>query len=229
MDYASFLKNVPIFASLKPADLDDLARITKINKYKKGDSIFHQADPGSTLYIIASGQVKITVSSPEGDEIILTILTDGDFFGELSLLDQHPRSANVVTMMDTQTIILHHHDLLNFLDTHHKLAIEIMAELSRRLREANTALEDSVFLNLPTRLAKRLLELGKKHGVKTDRGIEIDLHLTQQDLADMVGASRVAVNKQLKMFKIKGLIDAYKKQLIITRPDKLSEYTNVSE
>ena len=229
MDYASFLKNVPLFASLKPTDLDNLARITKVNKYKKGDSIFHQADPGSTLYIIASGQVKITVISPEGDEIILAILTDGDFFGELSLLDQHPRSANVVTMMDTQAIVLHQHDLLNFLSTHPELAIDIMAELSRRLREANTALEDAVFLNLPTRLAKRLLELGQKHGVKTDRGIELGLHLTQQDLADMVGASRVAVNKQLKMFKIKGLIDAYKRQLIITRPEELGKYTDVLE
>jgi len=229
MDHASFLENVPLFASLKPSERADLASIAKVNKYYKGDTIFHQADPGSTLYIIASGQVKVTVSSPEGEEIILAILTDGNFFGELSLLDQHPRSANVITMMDTQTIVLHRLDFLNFLNTHHEVAVKMLAELSRRLREANTALEDAVFLNLPTRLAKRLLELGQKHGVKTDRGIEIGLRLTQQDLADLVGASRVAINKQLKMFKIKGLIDVDKHQLIITRPKELGRYTNVIE
>lgn len=226
MDRASFLENVPFFASLKPTERADLASITKINKYHKGDYIFHQEDPGSTLYIIASGQVKITVSSPEGEEVILAILTDGDFFGELSLLDQQPRSANVVTMLDTETIVLHRHDFLNFLTSHHDVAIEMLAELSRRLREADIALEDAVFLDLPTRLAKRLLELGQKHGVKTDRGVEIGLRLTQQDLANLVGASRVAVNKQLSMFKIEGLIDIDKQHLIITRPEELGGYTN---
>lgn len=229
MDRASFLENVPLFASLKPTERQDLASITKIHKYHKGDNIFHQADPGSTLYIIASGQVKVTVSSPEGEEVILAILTDGDFFGELSLLDQQPRSANVVTMVDTETIVLHRHEFVNFLDTHREVAIKMLAELSRRLREANIALEDAVFLDLPTRLAKRLLELGQKHGVITDRGVEIDLRLTQQDIADLVGASRVAVNKQLNMFKIKGLIDVDKQHLIITRPKELNVYTNFSE
>lgn len=225
MDYASFLESVPLFASLKPADYADLVSMTKINKYKKGDTIFHQEDPGSTLYIIISGQVKVTIDSAEGGEAILAILTDGDFFGELSLLDQEPRSANIVAMLDTQTIVLHRQDFLDFLNTRHELTIDMLAALSRRLREADNSIQDSVFLNLPARLAKRLLELSRRHGVKTDKGVEIGLRLTQQDLADLVGASRVAVNKQLGMFKLEGLIDIDKQHFIITRPEELEEYT----
>ena len=227
MDYASFLKNVPLFASLKPDDLANLSSIMKVNKYHRDDSIFHQEDPGSTLYIITSGQVKVTYISSEGEEVILAILSDGDFFGELSLLDENTRSANVVTMLDTQVLVLHRHEFLNFLNAHHEVAIEMLSTLSRRLREANIALEDSVILDLSTRLAKRLLELGQKHGVKTDRGIEIGLRLTQQDLADLVGASRVAVNKQLNMFKIEGLIDVDKHHIIIIRPAELGEYVHL--
>ncbi|MFC1925915.1 Crp/Fnr family transcriptional regulator [Chloroflexota bacterium] len=228
MDYISFFRNVPLFASLKAADYADLAGITKVHKYKKGDIIFHQEDPGSTLYIIISGQVKITIDSREGDEAILAILTDGDFFGELSLLDQQPRSANVVAMLDTETIILHRHNFLSFLNTRHELAVDMLAALSRRLRETDNSLQDAIFLSVPARLAKRLLELGQKHGIQTDRGIEIGLRLTQQDLADLIGASRVAVNKQLKLFKTEGLVDIDKKHFIITLPEELEEYTYFS-
>ncbi|MFC1925916.1 Crp/Fnr family transcriptional regulator [Chloroflexota bacterium] len=225
MDYGSFLKNVPLFASLKPADYADLARITKVHKYKKGDNIFHQEDPGSTLYIIISGQVKVTIDSHEGCEAILAILSDGEFFGELSLLDQEPRSANVVAMLDTQTLVLHRHDFLNFLNTRHEMAVDMLAALSRRLRGADVSIQDAVFLKVPARLAKRLLELGQRHGIQTSRGVEIGLRLTQQDLADLIGASRVAVNKQLRLFQTEGLIDIEKQRFTITRPEELEEFT----
>ena len=226
MDYSYFLKKVPLFASLRTTDYTDLIGMTKLNKYKKGDIIFHQEDPGSTLYIIISGQVKITIDSPEGEEAILAILTDSDFFGELSLLDQEPRSANVIAMLDTETIVLHRRDFLTFLNTRQGLAVDMLAALSRRMREADNFIQDAVFLNLTARLAKRLLELGQKHGVKTDRGLEIGVRLTQQDLANLVGASRVAVNMQLKLFRSEGLIDISKQHFIITQPDELGEYAH---
>ncbi len=225
MDYASFLKNVPLFSSLSDSDCADLVRITKLKKYRKNDTIVHQEDPGSVLYIIVSGQVKITTDSQEGDEAILAILADGEFFGELSLLDEEPRSANAVTMTETQILVLNRHDFLEFLYKRPGLIAGFLASLSRRLRKADMALKDAFFLRLPARLAKCLLELGKTHGVKTDRGIEIGLRLTQQDLADMIGASRVAVNRQLNLFKIKGLIDINKQHFIINNPEELEEYT----
>lgn len=224
MERASFLKYIPLFASLKSTDHAELASVMKMRRYQKGETIFHQEDPGSTLYIITSGQVKIATESPEGGEAILAILTDGDFFGELSLLDQEPRSASVVAMQDTQTLTLDRHDFLNFLNTHPQLAVDMLTALSRRLRETDISLEDAVFLDLPARLAKRLLELSQKYGVKTDRGVEIGLRLTQQDLAALVGASRVAVNKQLNLFRAKDLIDIQKRRLIILQPEELREY-----
>ena len=224
MDYIPFLEKVPLFASLELDDYAALAGLTKINKYRKGDTIFHQEDPGSTLYIIISGQVKITIDSSEGGEAILAILTEGDFFGELSLLDQEPRSANVVTMLDTQTLVLHRQDFLDFLNARHELVVDMLAALSRRLRAADNSIQDAIFLDLPARLAKRLLELGQRHGEKTDMGLEIGLRLTQQDIADLVGASRVAVNKQLKLFRNEGLIDIDKQHFIITQPEELEEY-----
>lgn len=225
MDYTPLLKNVPLFDSLSDADCADLVRMTRVKKYRKNDTIIHEDDPGSILYIIVSGQVKITTNSQEGGEAILAILTDGEFFGELSLLDQEPRSANVVAMIETQIMVLHRHDFLKFLYRHPGLVAGLLAALSRRLRKADKALQDAIFLKLPARLAKCLLDIAKKHGTKTDRGIEIGLRLTQQDLADMIGASRVAVNKQLNTFKTEGLIDIDRHRLIIIQPEELEEYT----
>lgn len=223
MEDVDFLAQAPLFSSLKPAHLADLAAKIRTKKYRSGEVIFHQDDPGSTLHIIKSGQVKITTASPEGEEIIMAILNDGDSFGEIALLDGKPRSANAVAMAATQTLTLERSDFLGVLDHNPGMVGSILASVAAGWRRTSHLLEDAVFLDLPGRLAKRLLELAEKNGVKTANGIEIDLNLTQQDLAAAVGVSREAMNKQLGVFQDAGLLSVGKKRIVIVRPDELKK------
>lgn len=221
MEKGILLDQVPLFASLQPAHLAELAGKLMTRNYRQGETIFYKDDPGLLLYIIKAGQVKITTSSPEGEEVILAIFTDGDFFGELSLLDESPRSASAVAMVPTQAITLHRHDFLHFIGKHPELVSDMLAALSRRLRGTDLLVEDAAFLDLPARLAKRLLQLSERYGIKTDEGVEIDLRLTQQDLADLVGATRVAVNRQLRLYQDRGAIRIGRQRITILRPEEL--------
>jgi len=221
VDDAAFLARVPLFASLKPSLLDELAGKLTPKSYRRGEVIFHQDDPGSAMHIVKSGQVKIATTSPEGEEVIMAILKDSDFFGELSLLDDKPRSADAVAMDATQTLMLRRGDFLDMLGRHPEMVNGVLASLAERLRRTDQLLEDAVFLDLPARLSKRLLELGQQHGVKTDRGLEIDLRLTQQDLASALGVTRVALNKHLGRLQDDDLISLEGKRIIITRPEEL--------
>jgi len=221
MEKTELLAKVPLFASLKSTYLSEIASKVTVRNYRRGEAIFHKDDPGYALYIIRKGQVKIHTSSPDGEEVILTILKDGDFFGELSLLDGRPRSATATALDNIEVLMLHRDDLLDIVGRHAELAVDIMIALSERLRRTNLLLEDSIFLDLPRRLCRRLLELGEKHGFEMDKGIEIDLNLTQQDLAEIVGASRVAVNRLLGLFQDMGLVSISKKHIIILRPEEL--------
>jgi len=221
MEDAAFLARVPLFASLKPALLDELAGKLTPRSYRRGEVIFHQDDPGSAMHIVKSGQVKIATTSPEGEEVIIAILKNSDFFGDLSLLDDKPRSANAVAMEATQTLMLRRGDFMDMLDQHHEMVGTVLTSLSERLRRTDQLLEDAVFLDLPARLSKRLLELAQKHGVKTEKGLEIDLRLTQQDLAAALGVTRVALNKHLGRLQDDDLISLESKRIIITRPEEL--------
>jgi CRP-like cAMP-binding protein len=221
MEEVNLLAKIPIFASLKPAYLTELVTKLTTRHYRRGETIFHKDDSGSTLYIIKSGQVKIATPSQEGGEVILAILTDTEFFGELSLLDSRPRSATAMAMVDTKVLILHRDDFLDVIGKHPGLAGDMLAALSDRLRHTNVLLEDSIFLDLSARLCRRLLELSEKRGLATKRGIEIDLRLTQQDLANFVGASRVAINKLLGTFQDQGLICIDKKRITVLRPEEM--------
>ena len=221
MEDIDLLASVPLFASMKSEYLVELSGKMTGRNYRRGDAIFHKDDPGSTIYIVKTGQVKITTDSTEGEEVILAILRDGDFFGELSLLDGKPRSASATTMSDTKALTLDRSALMESIAKYPELAGDVLAALSERLRHTDVLLEDAVFLDLPARLAKRLLQLSEKHGIQTDKGMEIDLRLTQQDLANTVGASRVAVNKLLGLFQDKGLIDIDKHHIVLINPDDL--------
>lgn len=217
------MRRILLFKSLSPPELTELASRMITRHYPHGETIFHKNDPGSVFYIIKSGQVKIASLSPEGEELILAILTDGDFFGELSLFDEEPRSASAVALVDTDTFALQRRDFLEFLRACPTAAAEMLAALSRRLRRTDILVEDAAFLDLDARLAKRLLELAETHGIRLEDGIEIGVRLTQQDLAALVGASRVAVNKQLSIYQAAGLVRLGKQRIIILRPKDLGK------
>jgi len=223
MEEATFLSRVPLFASLKEAHLAKLTEKLRTRSYHTGEVIFHQDDPGTILHIIQSGRVKIITTSPEGEEIILAILNEGESFGEIALLDGQPRSANAVAIEPTRTVTLDRSDFLEIMARHPEMISAVLAAVAAGWRRTSHLLEDAIFLDLPGRLAKRLLELAEKHGVRTGQGIQVDLSLTQQDLAATVGVSREALNKQLGLFQERGLVALGKKRITILRPDELKK------
>jgi CRP/FNR family transcriptional regulator, cyclic AMP receptor protein len=223
VEETSFLTRVPLFATLREAQLAGLADKLRTRSYRSGEVIFHQDDPGSALHIIRSGRVKITTASPEGEEIIMAIMDEGDSFGEIALLDGEPRSANAVAMEATRTLTLDRSDFLYVMHRNPEMISAVLAAVAAGWRRTSHLLEDAFFLDMPGRLAKRLLELTEKHGVRTDTGIEIDLSLTQQDLAAAVGVSRESLNKQLGLFQERGLVIIGKKRITILRPDELKK------
>lgn len=175
------------------------------------------------LYLVTSGSVKITLPSEMGRETVLAVLSQGDFFGEMSLFDEKPRSATAVALESTQTLTLHREDFLAFIKEHPQVALSLLAILSTRLRHTDGVVEDVVFRNVASRTAKKLLELAEDHGRESEEGIEIQMRLTQQELSNMIGASRESVNRELRLLKAQGLIRMKGQRIRILHPEELSK------
>jgi len=201
---ASMLAQTALFSILPPADLQELVKATRLRSYRRGEVIFRKDDAGYTLYVIVSGAVKIAVSSGEGEEMILTIMKAGHFFGELALFDERPRSADAEALEATEVLTLQREDFLAVVERRPRVATLLLKVLSERIRSTDEALGDAAFLDIPSRLAKRLLDLAAEHGEPTPQGTRITLRLTQQDLASMIGARRENVNRALAHYQNRG-------------------------
>jgi CRP-like cAMP-binding protein len=207
MVFESILAQVPLFSHLPDEGLDELGQKLQRRRFEREQIIFHKNDPGSTLYIIISGKVKIVLPSAEGEAVLVALLSTGDFFGELSLFDGEPRSATSIASEPTDILTLDQEDLFEYLRGNPNAAEEIFSELSLRLRRTDELLSDAAFCNLSTRLSKRILDLAERYGQPNEEGnTRINMRLRQQDLADMVGATRESVNKMLKTYKLKNLL-----------------------
>jgi CRP/FNR family transcriptional regulator, cyclic AMP receptor protein len=215
------LSRVPLFAGLPPDKLSSLETMTQRRSFRRGEVVFHKGDPGDTLFVITQGQVKIILPSDSGEEALLGVLDEGEFFGELSLIDEQPRSATIVATEQTETLMLRRDEFLKFIVSSPELAIDMMRVLSRRLRETDEFIEDAIFLDVPGRLAKKLLELANQYGRHTPIGTVISLRMTQQELATMVGATRESVNKHLRSYRSRGILEIDRQRIIILRPSEL--------
>ncbi len=223
MGFEAILSQASLFSHLPNEALNQLSGQLQHRRYEREQIIFHKNDPGSTLYIIIAGKVKIILPSPEGESVIVALLSTGEFFGELSLFDGAPRSATAVASEPTEILTLDKGDFNRYLLENPRAAVVILSELSLRLRRTDELLSDAAFCNLTTRLAKRLLELSKRYGQPGPDGkaIRINLRLKQQDLADMAGATRESVNKVLKSFKENNLLRWSKGYITLLDPDTL--------
>src|SRR6266581_1651070 len=195
-----YLKQVPLFADLEDEEIRELMTLARRRIFRAGEVIFHRDDPGQVLYLIKEGKVKICLISPDGQEMTLTVFGKGECFGELGLLDGLPRSADAIAMERVECYTIQRSDFNNAIMKNPKIAIQVMEVLSRRLRKTDEKIEDLVVLDVYGRVAKKLLDLGDEHGIKAEDGIRIEIRLTQQDLAAMVGASRESVNKVMGYF-----------------------------
>ena len=197
----SLLKKVPFFTQLKHDEATTLAERLVPRSFNANSIIFHLGDPGGLLYIITRGKVKIAHSTPDGQEALLAILGTGDFFGELALLDDAPRSATAEAIEATETLTLHREEFIRFLNSNPGFAYHVMQTLAKRIRHLNDQISDVFFLDLNGRLARTLLNLAEQHGREVTDGTLIDISLTQTDLAEMTGATRVSINKTLGRFR----------------------------
>ena len=217
----TYFKQVSFFADLSEEEIQALSSATKRRTFRSGEVIFHRDDPGQVLYMIKEGKVKICIISPDGQEVSLTVFGKGEVFGEFALLDGLPRSADAVALEKVECYTLQRSDFQNAILKNPKIAILVLEAMSKRLRNTNNMVEDLIFLDVYGRVAKKLLELADAHGVKTEEGVVIDVRLTQQELASMVGASRESVNKVLGYFTDKNFISTDKHRITIHNTNDL--------
>jgi CRP/FNR family cyclic AMP-dependent transcriptional regulator len=200
------LMQVPLFRSLRIEDSRHIAALLQKYTLRKGDVLFRNGEEGHSLYMITSGKIKIVRQSKDGDEMILAVLSAGDFCGEMALLDGMTRSADAVAVEETHVYGLNRKDFLAYVMNNETAVKGILAALSKRLRRADDFLEDIFFLNVSGRLAKKLLELAATNGFREHDNGPVRLSVTQKDLAGMIGATRESVNKELRALREKNLV-----------------------
>ncbi len=205
MDKVRVLQAAPLFSGLPETELELLARNLGKRTFGKGMIIFHSGSLGQALYLIESGRVRIFSLSEIGQEITVNLYGPGEVFGEMAVLDKSPRSAGAICMERTVTYTLHRDVFVRCLERNPSLALGIIRLLIARLRYTTAYLERLAFLDVYGRVAAKLLELGRRYGGE-GHGIEVDLRLTQGELATWVAASRESVNKVLSSFRDQGLI-----------------------
>jgi CRP/FNR family transcriptional regulator/CRP/FNR family cyclic AMP-dependent transcriptional regulator len=221
-DPEHIIGRLPLLSGLDPAVVDEFKRRSRPRKYPRGSVIFHKDDPGSLLYVIVSGTVKISIPSMEGKDLVLNILTTGESFGELALFDDAPRNASAEATEDTSTLTLQRADFLELIEAHPRLAMRVIALLTRRLRSADALAQDACLLDLPGRLARRLMELAETYGEGgADGPIVLKLRLTQSELAALIGATRVATNRQLQRFQALGIVSWENQRITLKKPNEL--------
>ena len=222
------LQAVPFFAQLTSSELHELSRSLVRRRFNAGQTIFHLGDPGGLLYIIDMGKVKIYYPNAEGQEVTLAILGQNDFFGELALFDDEPRSATAETLEPTYTYTLAREEFIRYVGQNPDFAMKVMSTLAKRIRAMNEQISDVFFLDLPGRLARKLLQLAEDHGEKVEDGIYIPLGLTQTDLAEMTGATRVSVNKALRRFRKNGWVSVNSRRFTVHSPEELQKLIQLS-
>ena len=217
-DRLSLLRDHPLFRDLPPAVLDHLGSYMRARKVSRGTAIFAKGDAGTGLMGVLAGTVRVSVASAEGKDIILNMFHSGDVFGEIALLDGRPRTADAIAMTDCELVIIERRDFVPFLRDHPDVMLKFIEILCSRLRRTSEQVQEVTFLNLPTRLARALLELtavseaGPAHG---------RLAITQRELSQIIGRSRESTNKQLRAWEKRGWIALERGGVSVLVRDKL--------
>jgi CRP-like cAMP-binding protein len=216
------LRRSGLFTACDDAALDSIVRVLRIRRFRRGETIFHQGDPGDALFVIASGSVKVVLPSDEGAEpAIVAILGAGEFFGELAILDGAPHSATIVTVEPTETLVLHRDAFLGLIDSDPGLRRALLASLATEIRRLTGHVEDLHFLDLPGRLASRIVRLAASAGATTGE-VRIAWPYTQSELAGMIGGSRQSVNRLLADLTDQGLVRLERDHLVVADLERLA-------
>ena len=217
------LRRCALFAKVADEALLSCARSLRLRHFRKNETIFHQGDPGDSLFIVESGSVKIVLPSPEGEEgAIIAALGRGDFFGELALLDGAPHSATAVALEPSEMLVMRREPFEHLLDTDRGLRMALFAGLTAELRRLTGHVEELHFLDLPGRLAARLVRLARESRPDVRGEVVLDWPYTQSELASMIGGTRQSVNRLLAGMVSDGLIRLERDTVVIPDLDRLA-------
>ena len=217
-----FLATVPLFNGLDRIELERFAEVTREKSYPKGSVILFEDDPGDSLFVVRDGRVKVVLIGEDGREVILGVLGVGEYFGELSLIDDRPRSAHVIAMEDANLLVLRREDFRKRVESSPSVAWSLLTELSRRLRRADDKIGGLVLLDVPGRIARLLLDLAEESGTNA-----IEKSLTHQTIAQMIGASRETVSRAMKDFQDAGWITVERRRIALADRPALEQRAQV--
>lgn len=217
------VKKAPLFASLSDDEVESLRSSMVPHHLARGAILFREGDPGDRLYVIVTGKVKLGRTSGDGRDNLMAVLGPGEMFGELSLFDPGTRSLTATAVSDTELIGLGSDDLERYLTSNPDVAKHLLRALGQRLRRTNESLADLVFSDVPGRVAKAVLDLAQRFGRPVEGGIMVAHDLTQEELAQLVGASRETVNKALADFVGRGWIRLEARAVMILDAEKLTK------
>ena len=212
---AQFLRHVPLFSSLSEEQIGALAEVAIVRRYRRGERVVEARQQGDEFFIMRRGRVKVSLIRDDGREIILSFLERGDAFGELSLLDGKPRSANVTALRDTEVVTLRRAVFLDLLHQHPDVAYTLLGELASRLRRTDHQIGCLALGNVTHRITKTLLSLATEHGVRTPEGLVLEHRPTHDDLAKLSGTTRETVTRILGHLEREGYLVNQGRRLVI--------------
>ena len=214
----ALLRRHPLFGPLPPEALERLSSYATTRAVARGESIFVKGDDGNSLYAVCEGTVKISVPSAEGKDAVFNLVGEGEIFGEIALLDGRPRTADATAMTDCELMVIDRRDFLELVRSQPEIALNIMEVLCARLRHTSEQVEDVLFLDLPGRLAKVLLQLAAK-SKRSDAG---KIAITQREIGQMIGMSRESTNKQLRDWEHRNWVRLERGGIVVLEPDALA-------
>jgi CRP-like cAMP-binding protein len=216
-----FVRQAPLFTALDDEAAAALQRSMVEVRMSRGDVLFTEGQPGDRLYVVTEGKIKLGRSSADGRENLVAVLGPGEMFGELSLFDPGPRTATATAVTDCVLLGVGHEDIKPWLASRPEVGAQLLQALARRLRRTNESLADLVFSDVPGRVAKALLDLARRFGVQREDGLHVTHDLTQEELAQLVGASRETVNKALADFASRNWLRLEARAVVILDAERL--------
>ncbi|HEY3736992.1 MAG TPA: Crp/Fnr family transcriptional regulator [Jatrophihabitans sp.] len=217
------LRRAGIFQGVDPDAIEALAKEFNTIEAPRGTTLFNEGDPGESLFIVIAGKVKLGRRSPDGRENLVAVMGPSDQFGELSLFDPGPRTATATVVTDARLAVLPKEALVAWVRDRPEIAMQLLRVLGRRLRRTNTMLADLIFVDVPGRVAKQLLQLAQRFGSLEGGQLRVTHDLTQEELAQLVGASRETVNKALADFASRGWLRLEGKSVVILDRERLAK------
>lgn len=215
------IKGIPIFSSLTEKELKEIESLFAEEAVRKDEYIFWEGDPSNWLYVVSEGKVRVLKQSASGKDIILEIISSGDLFGGVAVLDKRPYPASAQAMEDSKILKLSRSNILKILDSYPTVAIDTVTHMGKRLRDAHEMMRSLAAERVEKRIATILLRLAEKIGIEEPGGTRLDINLTRLDLAEMAGTTVETAIRVMSKFGKEGLVDSHAKKIIITNKEGL--------